>query len=102
MKQEFFTRSFLADLADMTERNDHTGALLSVADWAAWNMIGSGKGRIYAMIADGFDNIRRRQDEIGFLDENLLRCRCEFSAMLFRCIEEDFGRSCSDLVKKCL
>lgn len=102
MTQNVFPDWFLVELSDMTERNDHTGALLSVADWAAWNTIGSGKGRIYAMIADGFDNIRHRQDEIGFLDENLLRCRCEFSEMLFRCIEEDFGRHCTDLVKKSL
>lgn len=102
MKQEFFTRSFLADLADMTNRNDHNGACVALAEYIAARTRTQENGLIYGLLAGNFRTIQNAHNELGCMTYGMVLCRSELLKVLENRIFDDFGEEAARSVHACL
>lgn len=74
-----------------TENNQHTDVRIDIADFFG-----------YGTLSNLFLMIRRRQDEIGFLEPHLQEIRYYATNLLLGCIEAEFGETVYENVKSCL
>lgn len=97
-----FTDQFLANLAEMTERNAHGEALKALADHIAGNMPAESGKTVYRILANYFSSINRQHNKTGYLTEDLYNSRRMFAKLLSDCILEDFGREELIKINRCL